>query len=113
MAKMFFSLGFWMTIVFLFVLAYVIKDANGAECPGAGCAYQQQVMRTDSLSENAKFRAGCASQTARRESDLQFRQSANLQAADTTYAPGLSFSITHRTNRLRLCAGPIEIPPHY
>ena len=35
MAKMFFSLGFWMTIVLLIALGYAFGYALGADCPGS------------------------------------------------------------------------------
>jgi hypothetical protein len=123
MAKMFFSLGFWMTIVLFVALGYAFGYANSADCPGPmNCAFaswasrdQNPGLENEPLTSDVSSRSECPPDAATRENDLSFRQFANLQAGQSTYAPGLSLTITRRgdRDRLNICPGPIEIPPHY
>ena len=125
MAKMIFSLGFWMTIVLFvalgYALGYVIDESglgSGYGIAGSTSAPitlrdEHRIFESDQSAAEIAARNVCAPQTASRDDDLRFRQVASLQAADRTYAPGLSFSITHHPNRIRICPGPIEIPPLY
>ena len=117
MAKMIFSLGFWMTIVLFVALGYAlgyVVDESGLEPSYAANLHESyRSLESDRRADQADRRNLCAPQAASRDDDLLFRQAANLQAADRTYAPGLSFSVTHRPHRVGICAGPIEIPPLY
>ena len=122
MAKMFLSLGFWMTIVLFIALGYAL----GSECPGSmNCGDRHTTLAPSFLSdENPNFeidprasdvipRSRCAPLASPRSSNLSdFQQMANLQAGGPTYAPGLSLTITRRPPRMSLCPGPIEIPRH-
>ena len=125
MGKMFFSLGFWMTIVLFIALGYAFRSASGAECPASmNCGYQRAVFGTSaSSSENWNFEndlrgrdvarsARCAPNAVPRSNYLDFQQMANLQAGGPTYAPGFSLTITRRPPEVSLCPGPIEIPHH-
>jgi hypothetical protein len=124
MAKMIFSLGFWMTIVLFialgYALAYVIDEKGlgssynvaGSFTPPALHDKNRSVESDQSAAEIAA-RKVCAPQTASRDDDVLFRQVTSVQAADRAYAPGMSFSITHHPSRIRICPGPIKIPPLY
>lgn len=120
MAKMFFSLGFWMTIVLFVVLGYALGYVVDETDPGStyGATFKAPLHdefqgANDVGPRDVAGRNKCASQTISRDDDLSFRQFANLQAGGRTYAPGLSFSLTHHPDRIRVCPGPIEIPPLY
>jgi len=126
MAKMFFSLGFWMTIVLFIALGYALGYAIGAECPGSThCGDGQSAVTSLALQDESRSlesdlkasdvasRSRCAPQATLRENDLSFRQFANLQAGDSTYAPGLSITTTRQPDHVSICPGPIEIPPLY
>jgi hypothetical protein len=124
MSRMFFSLGFWMTIILFIALGYALRSAIGADCPGSNCGNQQSTfassLQSTGRSPQSDLRAGnlavvdrCARQTTPRADDLSFRQFANLQAGELTYAPGLSFTMTDHPDRVAVCPGPIEIPPRY
>jgi hypothetical protein len=127
MAKMFLSLGFWMTIVLFIALGYTFKSAYGAECAGlTNCGYTPVGFASSTLpDENQHFEndlGASNSDVARRRPCVasaspatypDFQQMANLQAGDRpVYAPGLSLTMTRRPPELRLCPGPIEIPRH-
>jgi hypothetical protein len=135
MAKMFMSLGFWMTILLFIALGYAFDYAWGSECGGPinaiNCGYTH-ATRASSISpaswispdENQHFenelgasddvrRHRCASNSSPRTDYPDFQQMANLQAGDApVYAPGLSLTITRRPPEATLCPGPIEIPRH-
>ena len=137
MAKMFMSLGFWMTIVLFIALGYAFDRAWGAECAGSvnsiNCGYTH-ATRASSISpaawvspdENQNFqienelnasndvrRRRCANNASPRTDYPDFQQMANLQAGDApVYAPGFSLNITRRPPEVTLCPGPIEIPRH-
>jgi hypothetical protein len=125
MAKMIFSLGFWMTIILFialgYALGYVIDEAGlGSSYSVAGSTFTPSTLHNEYRNVESDLSAAeiaarkvCASQAASRDDDLLFRQVRSLQAADRTYAPGFSFSITHHPSRIRICPGPIEIPPLY
>jgi hypothetical protein len=120
MAKMFFSLGFWMTIVLFIALGYasgyVLDESGVGSTYGvitSALRHEFHGTANELGSSDVAGRNKCASQTTSRDDDLFFRQSANLQASDRTYAPGLSFSVTRHPDRIRVCPGPIEIPPLY
>jgi hypothetical protein len=116
MAKMIFSLGFWMTIVLFIALGYALGYV--VDESGVGAPYGTKVTSLfhdeypGVLSDVAGHNK-CASQTTSRDDDFLFRQFANLQASDRRYAPGLSFSVAHHPDRIRVCPGPIEVPPLY
>src|SRR5580704_7268033 len=138
MAKMFMSLGFWMTILLFVALGYAYENAYGAECAGCSacagsinCGYTN-ATRASSISpaswispdENQHFqfendlggsddvrRRRCSPNTSPRTDYPDFQQMANLQAGDApVYAPGFSLNITRRPPEVTLCPGPIEIP---
>ncbi len=122
MAKMFLSLGFWMTIVLFLALGYTFKTAFGAECLNCGDR-QGRTGSPDLSNENRHFendlgasdvarRQRCAPDAPVRSNDLDFQQMANLQQGGPTYAPGVSLTITRRPPQVRLCPGPVEIPRH-
>src|ERR1700730_5822932 len=135
MAKMFMSLGFWMTIVLFIALGYAFDRAWGAECAGSvnsiNCGYTH-ATRGSSISpvswnspdENQNFqiengasndlrRRRCANNASPSRYSADFQQMANLQAGDApVYAPGFSLNITRRPPEVTLCPGPIEIPRH-
>lgn len=124
MAKMFLSLGFWMTIVLFIALGYAFRNAYGAECAGSAyCGYTRAEFVSSILpDENQHFendpgandrRHRCVSNPSPRNDYPDFQQMANLQAGDRpVYAPGFSLTITPRPPELSLCSGPIEIPRH-
>ncbi|MGA7869915.1 MAG: hypothetical protein WCA22_03360 [Candidatus Binatus sp.] len=126
MAKMFFSLGFWMMIVLFIALGYAFGYALGADCPGSmNCVAGRSAIASSALQDKSRSLESdlgpgesasgsrCAPQATLRENGLSFRQFANLQAGDSTYAPGLSITITRHPDRVSVCPGPIEIPPRY
>ena len=124
MAKMFLSLGFWMTIVLFIALGYAFDFAHGAEYSETAIDHAgdrvRQFYRTK-ISASSKmickaatsYRAVDARETRRRAATLlDFQQMANLQDGGPAYAPGFSFSITRQPPQLSICPGPIEIPRH-
>src|ERR1700731_4757896 len=133
MAKMFMSLGFWMTIVLFIALGYAFDRAWGAECAGSintiNCGYTH-ATRASSISPASWIspdenhfendlgpsdvrRRRCANSASPRTDYPDFQQMANLQAGDApVYAPGFSLNITRRPPEVTLCPGPIEIPRH-
>ena len=117
MGKMIFSLGFWMTIVLFialgYALGYVVDESGLGPSYAANLNESYRSLERDRRADKGDVRNLCAPQAASRDDDLRFRQTANLQAADRTYAPGLSFSITHHPRRISVCSGPIETPPLY
>ncbi len=125
MAKIFLSLGFWMTIVLFIALGYAFKNAYGAECAGStDCGYTRAQFASSILpDENRHFendlgasdvaRRRCVQNASPRNDYPDFQQMANLQAGDRpVYAPGFSLTITRRPPELSLCSGPVEIPRH-
>ena len=125
MAKIFLSLGFWMTIVLFVALGYAIGHAFGSECSGSIDCRAGRIAVTRPLlpDENRRFendlRAGevplrnrCAPNATPRSNILDFQQMANLQAGEPTYAPGLSFAIEGQPPRMSICPDAIEIPRH-
>lgn len=121
MAKMFFSLGFWMTIVLFVALGYAL----GAECSGSmNCGYEQSAIPSPVLSDGSgtsqsdlpateRFpRRICDPNAGLRGNLSDFQQMANLQAGGPTYAPGFSLRITSRPPEASLCPGAIQIPRH-
>jgi hypothetical protein len=125
MAKMFFSLGFWMTLVLFMALGYAFNQAWGAECVGSmNCGFRRAAFASTAPSEeNPHFendlgasdvarRRRCAPDATARGNYPDFQQMANVQAGSPTYAPGFSLTITRRPPELSLCPGPVEIPRH-
>ncbi len=121
MAKMFFSLGFWMTIVLFIALGYAI----GAECPGSmNCANGQSAITSSVPSDGDRtfqsglpatdrfHRCNCDPNAGLRGNLSDFQQMANLQAGGPAYAPGFSLTITSRPPEASLCPGAIQIPRH-
>jgi hypothetical protein len=121
MAKMFFSLGFWMTIVLFIALGY----AMGAECSGSmNCGYGQSAITSSVPSDGDRTfqsdlpaterfsRRNCDPNASLRSNLSDFQQMANLQAGSPTYAPGFSLTITSRPPEASLCPGAIQIPRH-
>jgi hypothetical protein len=116
MAKMIFSLGFWMTIVLFIAMGYALGyalDESGVESPYGDKLTSVFHDQYRTSGADVADRNKCAPQTTSRDDDLSFRQSTNLQGADRTYAPGLSFTIARRPDRIKVCPGPIEVPPLY
>jgi hypothetical protein len=125
MAKIFLSLGFWMTIVLFVALGYAIGHAFGSECSGSiNCrdgriAFTPPLLQDENRSFENDLRASdimrrnrCAPNATPRSNILDFQQMANLQSGGPTYAPGLSFAIEGQPPRISICPGPIEIPRH-
>ena len=125
MAKMFLSLGFWMTIVLFVALGYAIGHAFGSECSGSMNCRDGRIefappvlhdvnrsFENDPRASDVVGRSRCAPNATPRSNGLDFQQMANLQAGAPTYAPGLSFSIASRPPQMNICPGPIEIPRH-
>jgi hypothetical protein len=125
MARMFFSLGFWMTIVLFVALGYAFGHAFGSECSGSMNCRDGRIESTppslqdenrsfenDRRASDVERRSRCAQNATPRSNGLDFQQMANLQAGAPTYAPGLSFTIERQPPQMSVCAGPIEIPRH-
>jgi hypothetical protein len=134
MAKMFMSLGFWMTILLFVALGFAYQTAWGADCAGSiNCGYTHATHASSispaswiSPDENQNFqiendlnasddvrRRHCAPNASPRTDYPDFQQMTNLQAGDApVYAPGFSINITRRPPEVTLCPGPIEIPRH-
>jgi hypothetical protein len=125
MAKMFFSLGFWMTIVLFVALGYAFGHAFGSECSGSMNCHDGRIeftshsLKDENRSLENEPRASdvvrgsrCAPNATPRSNGLDFQQMANLQAGAPTYAPGLSFTIERQSPQMSVCPGPIEIPRH-
>ena len=120
MAKVFLSLGFWMTIVLFIALGYAFRSVYGSEClncgerrsafasPANGNRHFENDLGTGDV---AGFRR-CAPDATVRSNVPDFQQMANLQQGGPTYAPGVSLTITRRPPQMRLCPGPIEMPRH-
>jgi hypothetical protein len=124
MAKMIFSLGFWMTIVLFIALGFAIGHASGSECEGSmNCGVRHVAFASSTSSvDNPHFendlgasdvdrRRRCAANATSR-SDYPDFQVANLQAGGPTYAPGFSLTLTRKPPQASLCPGPIEISRH-
>jgi hypothetical protein len=121
MAKMFFSLGFWMTIVLFISLGYVF----GAELPSPlnysaeehtiggplaprdeASQYVDQNNQNGAAVEDRELR-GCPSN----ESPNKFPPSYSAERQGPRFAPGLTFTLGDKPARMSsLCAGPVEIP---
>ncbi len=125
MAKMIFSLGFWMTIVLFVALGWALDRAWGSGCSGSmDCGYQRATSASAGASdENKSFENDlrardvargikCAPNSIAQGADPRFQQMADLQAGAPIYAPGLSLTISRRPPEVSLCPGPIEIPRH-
>ena len=122
MAKMFLSLGFWMTIVLFIALGYAI----GADCPDSmDCsdghsAIASSVLQNENqyLKESMRARdvassIECPPSSTSHSNELNFAQMANLQGGGgPVYAPGISFVMTPRSSQMIVCPGPVEIPRH-
>jgi len=121
MAKMFFSLGFWMTIVLFIALGYALS----AECPGSmNCAYGRTAIMSSVPSDGERTfqsdlpaterfpRRNCDANAGLRGNLSDFPQMANLQAGGPTYAPGFSLRIARRPPEVSLCPGTVQIPRH-
>jgi hypothetical protein len=125
MAKMIFSLGFWMTIVLFIALGFAFDHAWGSECPDSlNCGFQHVAFASsDSSVDNPHFendlgasdvdrRRRCAANATSRTDYPDYQQMANVQAGGPSYAPGFSLTLTRRPPQASLCPGPIEIPRH-
>lgn len=137
MAKIFLSLGFWMTILLFVALGYAYQNAWGAECTESidsiNCGYTHATRASSSSpvswispdeNQNSYFendlrgsddvrRHRCSPNTSPLTDYPDFQQMANLQAGDVpVYAPGFSLNITRHPPEVTLCPGPIEIPRH-
>ena len=126
MAKMFFSLGFWMTIVLFIGLGYVfgadlpdlMDHGKAAQAVAVSWVpdeqsysmqhYQEQNPADAEHGNDFPLPAGCVPD-ATPHTDSMFPQVANLERGGSMYAPGLSLTITGGSN-VRLCPGPVEIP---
>ena len=121
MAKMFFSLGFWMTIVLFVSLGYVF----GAELPSP-MAYRAEEQTVDGplaprdeasqyLDQTNQYNAGAKDRELRgcssNVSPNKFPPSYSAERQEPRFAPGLSFTLGGNSPRMSsLCAGPVEIP---
>ncbi len=122
MAKIFLSLGFWMTIVLFIALGYAFDFAHGAEYSETAIDHpaistpisQDKNLRAanDLQGSDVVPRSRCTQSATPRSNIADFPQMANLQEGGPAYAPGFSFSITRQPPQLSACAGPIEIPRH-
>jgi len=123
MAKIFLSLGFWMTIVLFIALGYAFDFAHGAEYsetaidrPAIATSIlqdeNQRVAENDLQASDVVPRSRCPQSATPRSNIADFPQMANLQEGGPAYAPGFSFSITREPPQLSACPGPIEIPRH-
>jgi hypothetical protein len=121
MAKLFLSLGFWMTIVLFIALGYAFDFAHGAEYSETAIDHpaiatsilqDQRVADNDLQGSDVVPRTKCAQSATARSNIADFQQMANLQGGEPAYAPGFSFSITSEPPTLSACPGPIEIPRH-
>jgi hypothetical protein len=125
MAKMFFSLGFWMTIVLFVGLGYVF----GAEFPDAidyraemaatevswspheqSSPLQQYQDQEDIRANDIHEPPGCMPNATPTGNNSMFPQMANWERGGSMYAPGLSLSISEKPSQMSLCPGPVEIP---
>jgi hypothetical protein len=119
MAKMFFSLGFWMTIVLFISFGYVF----GAEFPHL-TTYSAEEKSMDApvaprdeaplyLDSTNRYGAGTEdrerSECAPEPLD-KFPPSYSAERQELRYAPGLSITLGDKPRRPSLCAGPVEIP---
>ena len=123
MAKIFLSLGFWMTIVLFIALGYAFDFAHGAEYSETANDRHPAIATSILQDENLRAandlqgsdivpRSRCPQSATPRSNIADFQQMANLQEGGPAYAPGFSFSITREPPRLSACPGPIEIPRH-
>ena len=121
MAKIFLSLGFWMTIVLFIALGYAFDFAHGAEHSETAIDHpaiatsilqdeNQRVVENDLQGSDIVPRSRCPQSATPRSNIADFQQMANLQEGGPAYAPGFSFSITRQPPTLSACPGPIEIP---
>jgi hypothetical protein len=119
MAKLFLSLGFWMTIVLFIALGYAFDFAHGAEYSETAIDHpaiatsilqDQRVADNDLQGSDVVPRSRCPQSATPRSNMADFPQMANLQGGGSAYAPGFSFSITSEPPTLSACSGPIEIP---
>jgi hypothetical protein len=119
MAKMFTSLGFWMTIVLFVALGYAFSAVGyswGADCVGTmDCGEAPSPLATSIIQdENQKVatnetatRQGCPP-TAPITADQPFQQ--NWQRGGSSYAPGLSIVVASAPQQVSLCPGPVKVP---
>ena len=120
MAKLFLSLGFWMTIVLFIALGYAFDFAHGAEYSETAIDHpaiatsilQDQRVAANDLQGSDVVPSRCPQNATPRSNIADFQQMANLQEGGPAYAPGFSFSITREPPQLSACPGPIEIPRH-
>ena len=127
MAKMIFSLGFWMTIVLFIALGLRIRPRMGLRVPRFAELRLSTRLRSHHLTfqiDNPHFendlgasdvarRRRCAANATSRSDYPDFQQMANLQAGDRpTYAPGILAHDNPSPSEVSLCPGPIEIPRH-
>jgi hypothetical protein len=131
MAKMFFSLGFWMTMVLFVGLGYVfgadlpdwMDHGRAAQASAVSWSpdqqssvqqYQDQNPGDDSRSD-FPVRPGCPPDATLHNQSM-FPQVANWQRGGSMYAPGLSITISDGPQgssdgpQASLCPGPVEIP---
>jgi len=119
MAKIFLSLGFWMTIVLFVALGYAFDFAHGAEYsetaidhPAIATSILQDQRVADNDLQGSDVVPRCPQSATPHSNIADFPQMANLQEGGPAYAPGFSFSITSESPTLSACPGPIEIPRH-
>ena len=124
MTRIIFSAGFWVTVLVFVVFGYA--HALGDVCPPGslkcGVSTENLAIATSVLQdENRKSesdirasdvarRSRCAPESAARGADPSFPQIANWQRGGSMYAPGLSFWMARRSERVTVCPGPVEIP---
>ena len=114
MAKIFLSLGFWMTIVLFIALGYAFDFAHGAEYSETAIDHpaiatsilqDQRVADNDLQGSDVVPRSRCPQNATPRSNIADFQQMANLQEGGPTYAPGFSFSITREPPHVERVSG--------
>jgi hypothetical protein len=121
MAKQFFSLGFWMTIVLFISLSYVFaaevpspttyeaeeQTIQGPLVPREEAPNYVDETNTYSAGAEDRDRRGCPSD----EGSNKFPPSYSAERRELRFAPGLTFTLGDKPSRMSsLCAGPVEIP---
>ena len=108
MDKIILSGGFWLTLVLFVMLGYAF-GAEPSSTALSAAQYGSKTSENDARASDSRERSRCAPASARRTADPDFPQAANWQRGGSTFAPGLSFTLTSKSH-VTLCPGPVEIP---
>jgi hypothetical protein len=124
MAKMIFSLGFWMTMVLFIGLGYVFgadlpdwaDHGKAAQAVAVGWSPDEQSPSLQQYQDQPgaertsdfPLPAGCRPD-ATPPTDSMFPQTANWQRGGSMYAPGVSLTFSDN-HQVSLCPGPVVIP---